>query len=458
MASKIISKNTIPRDVRELLRVLTNHGYEAYIVGGCVRDLVMGIKPADYDITTDCRPERTEEIFRKAGFKAVPTGLKFGTVTVISGKGKYEVTTYRKETLYSDGRRPDKIFFSDTIHEDLKRRDFTINAMAYSPLTEEFIDLFDGLKDIRKKIVRAIGNPEERFGEDHLRMLRAVRFASRFGYKIEPRTSSAIKKLASKIQLISGERVFMELVKMAERSGIDFASSLVLLKKTGLLLHVLPEIDKMDKFKHGKDAHPEGNVWKHTLGTIKSACSPNSTLNLACLFHDIGKVESFTKEKKGFSYRNHPLVGVSMIKDIAIRLRMPNELRDILSFTAENHMKVFRFAEMKTSNILKLITHKYWDVLYAVVKADALSRLGAYEKEHWKKIDHKIKRLKNEYKTKSRYEKIRKTINGDLVMRVKKIPSGKKVGECIEKTVEWIIDNSIDLNDLTSIANYIREL
>lgn len=281
------TKMSLPPHVKSILNIIESNGHEAYVVGGCVRDYFVGKMPKDYDITTSMLPDDVMTLFKNNGYKVIPTGIKHGTVTVIpsgsmTGEG-YEITTFRTDGEYLDGRHPESVSFTSSLEEDLSRRDLTINAMAYSD-SKGLVDIFGGLDDIKNKVVRTVGNPCDRFSEDALRMMRAIRFAAQLGYSINKDTFAAIKKLASSINVISKERVHDELVKILLSKNPDYVSFLY---ETGILKHILPELHVCFFTKQNTPWHLY-DVGTHTMAALKnSKC--DLTLRMAILLHDIGK-------------------------------------------------------------------------------------------------------------------------------------------------------------------------
>src|SRR5215469_1007586 len=272
----------------QICATLRRSGHQAYLVGGCVRDLILGREPADYDVTTDARPERVLELFPRG----LTVGARFGVILVVEDGIQVEVATFRSDIGYTDGRHPDAVAYAKTPQEDVERRDFTINGLLMDPATNEVLDFVGGRADLQAGIVRAIGEPRRRFEEDKLRMLRGVRFAARFGYEIEPATMAAAKQLAHKVLEVSLERIREELTKILTegkaRRGFE------LLDETGLLAVVLPDIVRMKGVEQPPQFHPEGDVWIHTrmmLEGLKPGCSP--TLAWGVLLHDVGKPPTF---------------------------------------------------------------------------------------------------------------------------------------------------------------------
>jgi poly(A) polymerase len=398
-----------------IIRTLREHGHQAYLCGGCVRDLLLGREPADYDVTTDANPTEVMQIFPET----YSVGAQFGVVLVpLSGKpakderteifvggrasrmslsdgGKstdlfldseahglqqdrsqagtdvsvpissshalcVEVATFRSDVGYSDGRHPDEVRFSSDPREDVRRRDFTINGLLLDPFTHEVLDYVDGRRDLEAGIIRAIGNPELRFTEDKLRMLRAVRFAARFQYAIDPATGKAIHKLAAQVHQVSRERVRDELTKMLTEGRAR--NALLLLDQSGLLHEVLPEVEAMKGVEQPPEYHPEGDVFVHTLlllDQLNSPCAP--TLAWGALLHDVGKPPTFRVAPDRIRFDGHVDVGVKMAQTICRRLRFSNtETEQILALVA-NHMRFADVERMKDSTFKRFVRMPLFD-------------------------------------------------------------------------------------------------
>ena len=293
---------------KEIVRRLQQAGFAAFWVGGCVRDFLLGREPQDFDIATDAKPEQVEKLFRKT----IPVGKKFGVIIVVEGGHQFQVATFRAEADYQDGRRPEKIVFANA-EADASRRDFTVNGLFYDPLTKKIHDWVGGEKDLRAKIIRTIGEPEERFGEDHLRMLRAVRFAAQLDFEIEPKTFAAVQKLAPKIKIISAERVRDELIKLFRPPHA--ARGLVLLRDSGLLEHILPELAATIGCEQSPDFHPEGSVFNHIcLMLEKMPADADGSLPWAVLLHDIAKPVTAERDAATgkIHFYGHEKVGADM--------------------------------------------------------------------------------------------------------------------------------------------------
>ena len=317
-------KNRQADAATQIVKTLRDAGFQAYLAGGCVRDQLLGRTAADYDVATSARPDAVLAMFPKT----FAVGAHFGVVLVVSdsdgGEVMTEIATFRNDGAYSDGRHPDAVRFSESAEEDVQRRDFTINGMLLDPLSDGVLDFVGGRADLDAKLVRAIGDPLRRFEEDKLRMLRAVRFAARFGFAIEPATMAAIRKLAPKIDQVSRERIREELTKMLTEGKA--AHAFRLLDASGLLVQVLPEISKMKGVAQPPEFHPEGDVLVHTLlllEKLEAGCSP--TLSWGTLLHDVGKPPTYTEGPDRIRFNGHAEVGTRMAEAILKRLRFSNE-------------------------------------------------------------------------------------------------------------------------------------
>ena len=324
----------IPQSAQTILDLLEAAGFEAFVVGGCVRDALMGRTPNDWDITTSARPEQTKAVAADAGFKTIDTGIKHGTVTVIVDHEPFEVTTYRADGSYSDGRHPDSIEFLDRIDGDLARRDFTINAMAYNP-SRGLVDRFGGQADLKAGILRAVGDPRERFTEDALRIVRGLRFAAQLGFAIEPETSDAMHELRSLLDNIAVERIWVEFRGLLEGSyAVD-----VLRAYNDVVFTIIPELEPEFEFDQRNPFH-RYDVWEHTLHALEAAPTDmEATLRFALLLHDIGKPHCLTidEEGKGHAY-GHEKVGEPIAAEVCRRLKLSRSEREAVTQLVRHHM------------------------------------------------------------------------------------------------------------------------
>ena len=366
---------TKSRELAErICAVLRANGHQAYLVGGCVRDLLLERVPEDYDVATDAIPKRVEELFPGS----LTVGAKFGVVIVTSDSAQVEVATFRSDVGYSDGRHPDRVVYSQTPQEDAVRRDFTINGMMMDPATGEVLDFVGGREDLKRRIIRTIGDPDSRFGEDKLRLVRSVRFAARFGYTIEPATLAAIRNLAPQISIVSAERLRNELTKIltegAARRGFD------LLDETGLLDVLLPEVARMKGVAQPPEFHPEGDVWIHTLMLLEklpAGCSP--TLAWGALLHDVGKPPTFAPVSKTgtrIRFDGHEEVGTRMAEDICHRFKFSNEDTEQIAALVAGHMKFKDVLQMRPSTLKRFVRQPRFDEHLELHRMDCLSCHG----------------------------------------------------------------------------------
>jgi poly(A) polymerase len=368
-----------------IIQKLRQRGFQAYLVGGCVRDLLLKREPADYDVATSATPAEVMEIFPDT----YAVGAQFGVVLVpvpqehqtseaespSPKSGAVEVATFRSDLGYSDGRRPDQVRFSQDPREDVARRDFTINGMMLDPVSGEVLDFVGARKDLEQKLIRTIGDPEQRFSEDKLRMLRAIRFAARFEYEIEPETLLAIRRLAQEIQIVSHERVRDELTKMLTEGHARRA--FLLLDESGLLREVLPEISAMKGVEQPPEFHPEGDVFAHTLLLLENLPQPCPlTLAWGALLHDVGKPATFRRAPDRIRFDGHVDVGVKIAEGICERLRFSNHDSTQVLALVQNHMRFGHVSRMKESTLRKFIRMPGFDEHLALHRADSLASHG----------------------------------------------------------------------------------
>ncbi len=354
-----------------IVQTLRQRGFQAYLVGGCVRDLLLGREPKDYDVATNATPDQVMSIFPET----YAVGAQFGVVLVPAPEGDVEVATFRSDIGYSDGRHPDEVRFSADPREDVARRDFTINGMLLDPVSNEVLDFVGGRKDLEGKIIRTIGDPRQRFAEDKLRMLRAVRFAARFGYTIEAATFAAIDELADEIQVVSRERVRDELTRMLTEGQARRA--FLLLDESGLLPEVLPEISAMKGVAQPPQFHPEGDVFVHTLLLLENLpahCSP--ALAWGALLHDVGKPATFRVAPDRIRFDGHVEVGVKMAQEICRRLRFSTDDTEQILALIDNHMRFGHATRMKESTLKKFLRMPHFDEHLALHRADCLASHG----------------------------------------------------------------------------------
>ena len=358
-------------DAVSIVRRLQEAGHQAVFAGGCVRDTLLGREPADYDIATSARPEEVEGLFDRT----LPIGRQFGILLVEAAGHHFEVATFRRDGGYVDGRRPENVEFSD-IETDAQRRDFTINAMFENPIDGELLDFVGGQTDLKAGIVRAVGNPAERFAEDHLRLLRAVRFSARLGFPIEEGTLAAITAQAASIERVSAERIGEEIVRMLTEGQARVAFEL--LDRTGLLHHVLPEMTPMKGCEQSPDNHPEGDVFVHTLLCIShltAGCS--EALAFGVLLHDVAKPPcADTKPDGKITFYGHTRDGAEMSETILRRLRRSNATIERVMFLVDQHLKHCAAREMRASTLKRFLRQDGIEELMELARIDALSSNG----------------------------------------------------------------------------------
>jgi poly(A) polymerase len=358
---------------------LQSRSYQAFLVGGCVRDLLLGREPADYDVSTDATPQEVQRLFPAS----LAVGAQFGVVLVRQGSEKVEVATFRKDVGYSDGRHPNQVIYTTTAKEDVSRRDFTLNGLLMRHDTNEVLDYVGGQADLFAGIIRAIGEPDRRFTEDKLRMLRAIRFAARFDYVIEPVTFAAIRAHAAEIRFVSAERIQEELSKIltegAARRGFE------LLDDTGLLQQLLPEITGLKGVAQPAEFHPEGDVWIHTLLMLQGLpAGVSRNLAWGVLLHDVGKPATFRPASvtgDRIRFDGHVDVGVQLAGNICKRLKLSNEDTEQVQALIANHMKFKDVGQMRQSTLKRFVRLPHFDEHLELHRLDCLSsngRLDAY--------------------------------------------------------------------------------
>ena len=429
---------------KQILEKLEESGYETYLVGGCVRDELLKRKNFDVDITTQARPDKIKEIFKD--YKTVDIGARFGTIKVLSDGREYEITTMRKESSYNDKRHPDKIEFSDDIYEDLKRRDFTINAMAKRKAS--IIDPFDGKSDLDKKIIRAVGNPNERINEDMLRALRAVRFASTLDFDIEESLKKAIKAHAKSILDISKERIQLELNKILLSSNPK--KGIELLDELGLLEYIFPEVYKTKGFDQHSSFHRE-DLYMHTL-TVLSNTPSILEVRMAALYHDVGKIDTFFLDENGEGrFFGHQSISEDLLKVRLKELKYSNKFIEDTSVLVKRHMdNTNTYTKKSIRKLLRNIGEENLIKLFDLQRADVLATKYGDDSN----IDLGIKLLeevKDDNIPKSRNEI---NINGNDLKKLG-FKEGKTLGDTLKKIENMIYDQKLN-NDKKEIIHYIK--
>lgn len=429
----------IPQEIQSISAKLETSGFEAYIVGGPVRDFLMGKTPKDWDMTTNATPEDIQKIFPHSFYNN-----DFGTVTVINDDTQddrlktVEITTYRTETAYSDNRHPDQIAFTPSLAEDLKRRDFTINAIALREKNgkEDIIDLFGGKQDLENKSIRAVGNPDNRFSEDALRMLRGVRFAVQLGFEIDKETFSSIQNNAEKIENISKERIRDEFQKIILSENP--AEGVELLRKSKLLSYIIPELEA--GIGVAQNRHHIYTIYEHLLLSLKACPSKKLEVRLAALLHDIAKPQTKVGEGQDSTFYNHDYVGAKVTEKILRRLKFPNKIIEQTSLLVKNHMFYYNTDEVSEAGVRRLITRVGKDNLKDLMDLRIADRLGSgtpkgkpYKLRHLEYLIEKV--------SKDPISPKMLKINGQDIMKLLDIQPGPKVGAILKVLLAEIIED-----------------
>jgi poly(A) polymerase/tRNA nucleotidyltransferase (CCA-adding enzyme) len=449
----------IPEEVKFIIEKLKKEGFEAYVVGGCVRDLLRNIEPEDWDVATSAKPEEIQKIFPKSFYSN-----KFFTVTIQTESEnpklkEIEITTYRSEAKYTDKRHPDEVKFAKTIEEDLSRRDFTVNAMAIDlvgrkskvdsrmtketttfnsrPTTYKLIDPFEGQKDLKNKIIRVVGNPEERFSEDALRMMRAVRFATTLGFEIEEKTAEAISKNSRWLKMISKERIRDEFLKiiMAERA----AEGIELLREIGLLKYVVPELE--EGYRVTQNKHHIFECYEHYLKSLDFAAKKNFNkfVRLAALFHDIGKPRTKRGEGPDATFYSHEIVGAKITAQILNRLKFPKKEIEKITKLVRYHLFYYNPEEVGESSVRRLVRQVGPENMEELLQVRMADRIGSgcpkaepYKLRHLKYLIERVSRDPISVKMLK--------INGEDVMKILKISPGPKIGQILDILLGYVLE------------------
>ncbi|TSC75886.1 MAG: polyA polymerase family protein [Parcubacteria group bacterium Gr01-1014_30] len=427
----------IPAQVKEVINKLQKSDFEAYVVGGCVRDLLRGVEPGDWDVATSAKPEEIQKVFPKSFYSN-----QFFTVTVQTGGTKaqlkeVEVTTFRKEAKYTDKRHPDKVEFANSLKEDLARRDFTINAIAADSKLE-ITDPFSGQKDLKSKVIRSVGNPQDRFNEDALRMMRAVRLATALGFAIEPKTADAIKKNSPWLQAISKERIRDEFVKivMTEKA----AEGVELLRELGLLRYIVPELE--EGYGVGQNKHHIYDCYHHNLYALKYAAQQNFSrdVRLASLLHDIAKPRVKKGEGPDSTFYNHEVVGAKMTAQILSRLRFAKKDIEKIAKLVRYHLFYYNVGEVGTSSVRRLVRQVSPENMEELLQVRQADRIGSgvpkaepYKLRHLKYLIEKV--------SKDPISPKMLKVSGNDVMKVLKIGQGPRVGQVLDVLLGYVLED-----------------
>lgn len=445
-------KLKLPEEISKIIKTLQGAGYSAYAVGGCVRDVLLGKKPKDWDVATNAKPEEIQKIFPDSFY-----ANKFGTVSVKTKSEDetltfVEITTFRKESGYADKRHPDEVEFVNDVAEDLARRDFTVNALASDG--EKIIDLFGGQSDLKKKLIKAVGEPVERFSEDALRMMRAVRFACELGFKIEEKTREAIKKEAGLLRAIAKERIRDEFIKMISSAKGDFGVDLS--RELGLLKHIIPELDA--SFGVGQNKHHIYDVYEHSLKSLAYAVKQNYNLDvrLAALLHDIGKPATKRGEGSDCTFYGHEVVGARTAAKILSRLCFPKQQTERVVLLVRYHLFYYNVGEVTESSVRRLVRNagpENMEDLLALRKCDRIGsgvpKAEPYKLRHLRYLIEKVSRDPISAKMLN--------LKGDEVMKILNIPPGPKIGYVLNILLDEVLEEP-EKNKKEYLENRAKEL
>nr|WP_294492401.1 CCA tRNA nucleotidyltransferase [uncultured Mediterraneibacter sp.] len=439
-------KITLPRKVLMIINNLQLHGYEAYAVGGCVRDSILARRPEDWDITTSARPEEIKKLFRHT----VDTGIEHGTVTVLLGKDSYEVTTYRIDGVYEDSRHPKEVRFTENLKEDLRRRDFTINAMAYND-EARLVDAFGGMQDLNHHLIRCVGDPKERFSEDALRILRAVRFSAQLDFPIEERTAEAVRELAPSLENISAERIQAELVKLLvspHPERIQDACEL------GITKIILPEWDAMTGVAQNTPHH-KYDVAEHTLHALKNV-KRDKVLRLAMLFHDMGKPSAKTTDENGRDhFKGHALISEEIARKVMRRLKFDNDtVKKVTRLVCYHDYRV----EATPVNVRRAMNRIGVDLFpyYLAVRMADVKAQSSYRKRE--KIENIVamRVLYRETILNNDCVTLRQLAVGGRDLMELGMRPGRELGSMLSELLEYVIDDP-QRNKKEILCSYVKE-
>lgn len=436
----------LPEKVLFLLTRLERHGEEAFAVGGCVRDLLRGAVPKDYDIATSAPPPRLLEIF--ADFSVVPTGIRHGTLTVMLDGEGFEITSYRADGDYSDGRHPDSVRFGTALSEDLARRDFTMNAMAYHPKIG-LIDPFHGARDLRQGVIRTVGAPDRRFSEDALRILRGVRFVSRLGFSMDSATAQAALSRRDHLRQISAERIFAEFKQILTGPYVKRA----LLEYSAIIFTIIPELRASDGFPQRTKYH-RYDVWRHIVETV-AAVRPDPVMRLAMLMHDAGKPSCHTEKDGKDHFKGHPAVSAAMTEEVLTHLRCDRMAKERIVTLVRHHDERPGRDEGKILRLLHAVGEECFFQLLECQEADAAGKAEAYCREQWQEVALLRADALRLLKEGQCFRVADLALSGGDLLALGMV-SGPEIGEMQRRMLEQVMDGCVE-NTRPALTLLVRE-
>ncbi|MBR5514923.1 MAG: HDIG domain-containing protein [Clostridia bacterium] len=423
----------LPEYILNAIDILNHNGYKAYAVGGCVRDSIMELSPNDYDITTDAIPNEILRCFKD--YQCLDFGMKHGTITVVLNENNIEITTFRIDGEYNDNRHPDEVIFTPLLCEDTKRRDFTMNSIAYSP-NEGYVDHHNGITDIKKKIIRTVGDPSLRFNEDALRILRALRFSSTLGFKIEENTAKAIHKLKFLLNNIAAERIFVELTKLLCGKNVLY----ILEEFHDVFELIIPELSPTVGFEQN-NIHHCYDVYKHTCVSVANI-KAEPELRWAMLLHDTGKPHCYTEDERGGHFYGHYKISADIAKSALCRLKASNQFIQTVNTLVYHHDSVIPTTEKSVKRLIMKHGYPTTMKLFEINKADAMAQAKHQINERLERIDRLTEIAKEINERNECFSLSSMNINGNDLITAG-IPKGKSVGKILNKLLLEVVDNKI---------------
>lgn len=441
-------KIVLPKNVKKIIDILNKNNFEAFIVGGCVRDSIIGLIPHDWDICTNAKPEEIKKCF--ANFNTFDSGIKHGTISIVIDSEVYEVTTYRIDGTYSDNRRPDSVTFTSDITKDLSRRDFTINAMAYSE-KNGLIDPYGGRNDLSDKIIRCVGNPDFRFNEDALRIIRALRFASVYDFVIENETSKSIYKNAGLLKNIAVERISVEFNKLLCGNGAEE----ILNNYRDVIAVFIPEIKPMfDYSQHTK--HHNRDLWRHTTYSVKSI-DKMPLLRMSMLLHDSGKPKACRRDEDGTChFKGHPKYSAEMAEIILRRLKYPTDFIETCITLIKYHDVRFNGSKRQLRHVMSAIGDKNVELLLKIQRADIMAQSDYKHKEKLEKLNLACKVYKEILADKDCFTLKQLKINGNDIKKLR-VTEGVKIGKILKMLLSLVIEDKLE-NEKSALLNKAEEI